>query len=112
MTVKNVAVALRRFRHPVPARVHVADGDTIRPRHLNLSFREAVAPAAQPPQADTLDLSGTLADATRRVVAEVERRKILLALDEAGGQKPRAADLLQVSYKTLLQKIKDYGLER
>jgi DNA-binding NtrC family response regulator len=45
-------------------------------------------------------------------VAEVERRKILLALEEAGGQKPRAADVLQVSYKTLLQKIKDYGLER
>ena len=45
-------------------------------------------------------------------MADVERRKILLALDEAGGQKPRAADLLQVSYKTLQQKIKEYGIER
>ena len=81
-------------------------------RHLSLSFREAAAPAASAAQPDAIDLSGTLADATRRAVAEVERRKILLALDEAAGQKPRAADLLQVSYKTLLQKIKDYGLER
>jgi len=30
VTVKNVAVALRRFRHPVPARVHVADGKPAR----------------------------------------------------------------------------------
>ena len=69
-----------------------------------------MAPPAQP-AAEPLDLSGTLADATRRVVAEVERRKILLALDEAGGQKPRAADLLQVSYKTLLQKMRDLRLD-
>jgi len=39
------------------------------------------------------------------------RRKIQASLKEAGGQKPRAADLLQVSYKTLLQKLKDYGIE-
>jgi DNA-binding NtrC family response regulator len=103
---------VRELQNCIERAVILADGDTIRPRHLNLSFREAVAPAAQPAHADTLDLSGTLADATRRAVAEVERRKILQALDEAGGQKPRAADLLQVSYKTLLQKIKDYGLER
>ena len=54
-----------------------------------------------------IDLSGTLADATRRVLTEVERRKVVAALAEAGGQKPRAADLLQVSYKTLLQKMKE-----
>jgi DNA-binding NtrC family response regulator len=33
------------------------------------------------------------------------------ALAEAGGQKPRAADLLQVSYKTLLQKLKELKIE-
>ena len=102
---------VRELQNCIERAVILADGDTIRPRHLNLSFREVVAPPAQP-AAEPLDLSGTLADATRRVVADVERRKILLALDEAGGQKPRAADLLQVSYKTLLQKIKDYGIER
>ena len=42
----------------------------------------------------------------------IRHLNLVLALEEAGGQKPRAADLLQVSYKTLLQKIKDYGLER
>ena len=66
----------------------LADGDTIQPRHLNLSFRERRGAAERSQPGEPLDLSGTLADATRRVVAEVERRKILLALEEAGGQKP------------------------
>jgi DNA-binding NtrC family response regulator len=47
----------------------------------------------------------------RRATVEVERRKIQASLKEAAGQKPRAADLLQVSYKTLLQKLKEYGIE-
>ena len=60
---------------------------------------------------EQLDLSGSLADVTRRATVEVERRKIQAALKDAAGQKPRAADLLQVSYKTLLQKLKEYGID-
>ena len=52
-----------------------------------------------------------LADATARVAAEAERRKILRAVREAGGDKGRAADALQVGYKALLAKIRDLGLE-
>jgi DNA-binding NtrC family response regulator len=33
-------------------------------------------------------------------------------LRETGGNKSRAAEMLQVSYKTLLTKIKDYGLDK
>jgi DNA-binding NtrC family response regulator len=33
-------------------------------------------------------------------------------LRETGGNKSKAAEILQVSYKTLLTKIKDYGLEK
>jgi len=47
----------------------------------------------------------------RRTLAEVERRKIELALKEASGNRGRAAELLQVSYKTFLVKLKDYGLD-
>ena len=58
-----------------------------------------------------IDLSGTLADATRRAVSEVERRKIEQALREAAGNRNRAADLLQVSYKTFLAKLKEHELD-
>ena len=57
-----------------------------------------------------LDLSGTLSDVTHRALSVVERKKILLALDSNSGNKSRTAEDLGISYKTLLNKIKDYGL--
>jgi DNA-binding NtrC family response regulator len=112
--------ALRAYRWPGNVRelqncieraVILSDGDTIHPRHLNLSFSDTSPnePVVDPWRG--IDLSGTLADASRRVLAEVERRKIVTALAEAEGQKPRAADVLGVSYKTLLQKMKDLRLD-
>jgi DNA-binding NtrC family response regulator len=79
-----------------------------RPRHLNLSFRAPVAAAASP--WDQIDLSGNLNDALRRVAGEVERRKLEQALKDAGGNRQRAADLLLINRKMLLQKLKDHGL--
>ena len=58
-----------------------------------------------------IDLSGSLSDATRRIVGEVERRKIEQALKEAGGDRGRAADILQIGFKTFLSKLKEHALE-
>ena len=100
---------VRELQNCIERAVILCDGDTIHPRHLNLTFR--AASAAPPPDSpwDQIDLSGTLADAVRRVSMEVERRKVERALSE-GGSKQRAADLLQVSFKMLLQKMKDHGI--
>ena len=102
---------VRELQNCIERAVILADGDTIHPRHLNLTFRADSSAAPAPDAWADVDLSGSLADATRRIVGEVERRKIAAALAEASGQKPRAAELLQVSYKTLLQKMKDLGME-
>jgi len=40
-----------------------------------------------------------------------ETRLIQKVLKETNGNKSRASEILQVSYKTLLTKIKDYGIE-
>ena len=56
--------------------------------------------------------SGSLLEASSAAVRAVESRMIEQILRETGGNKSRAAEILQVSYKTLLTKIKDYGLER
>ena len=90
----------------------LTDGDTILPRNLNLSFR----PPREEPSAAVdpwvhIDLSGTLSDASRRVLAEVERRKIVQTLAETEGNKVRASELLQVTYKTFLMKLKEHGIE-
>jgi DNA-binding NtrC family response regulator len=103
---------VRELQNCIERACILTEGDTIHARHLSLSFRE---PPASPPVDDDawskIDLSGTLAEATRRVVSEVERRKIEQVLGEAGGNRGRAAELLQVSYKTLLAKLKEHGLE-
>jgi DNA-binding NtrC family response regulator len=101
---------VRELQNCIERAVILCDGDTIQPRHLNLSFRApaVVAPAASP--WEEIDLAGTMTEALRRVTAEVERRKLETALSETAGNKQRAADALQISYKTLLQKLKEYGI--
>jgi DNA-binding NtrC family response regulator len=98
----------RELQNCIERAVILCDGDANHPRHLNLSFRQPVAPTATSPW-DQIDLTGTLADALRRTTVEVERRKIEQAVRDAAGNKMRAAELLQISYKTLLQKLKDHG---
>jgi two-component system response regulator AtoC len=41
----------------------------------------------------------------------MERRLIRRALDLTDGNRTRAAEHLQLSYRALLYKIRDYGLE-
>ena len=104
---------VRELQNCIERAVILTEGDTIHARHLSLSFRQSpTAPtgAEEGPWAQ-IDLSGTLSDATRRVVAEVERRKIEQALKEAAGNRGRAAETLQVSFKAFTAKLREYGLE-
>ena len=102
---------VRELQNCIERAVILCDSETIHPRHLSLSFRDAApVPSAATSPWDQIDLSGTLADALRRVLNEVERRKVERAIRDAAGNKPRAADLLQISPKMLQQKMKDYGI--
>jgi DNA-binding NtrC family response regulator len=101
---------VRELQNCIERAVILCDGDTIQPRHLNLSFRQPVAAAPVSSPWEEIDLSGTMTDALRRVTTEVERRKLERALSEAAGNKQRAAEALQISYKTMLQKLKEYGI--
>jgi DNA-binding NtrC family response regulator len=56
------------------------------------------------------DLSGTLSEVAHRALGVVERKKILRALEANLGNKSKTAEDLGVSYKTLLNKIKEYAL--
>src|SRR5262249_41047960 len=89
---------VRELQNCIERAVILTEGDGIHPHHLHLSFRDsmpaAAADAEQSPWSK-LDLTGTLADVTRRAVSEVERRKIEQAMKEASGNRGRAAELLQ-----------------
>jgi DNA-binding NtrC family response regulator len=100
---------VRELQNCIERAVILTEGDVILPRHLNLSFRESTAaPAASP--WEQIDLTGTMSDALRRVTDEVERRKISQAMHDAGGNKAHVADMLHITYKVLLQKLKTYGI--
>ena len=108
---------VRELQNCIERAVILCDADAILPRHLNLSFRPPMGPArdvavraATDSPWEQLDLSGTLNEALRRVIAEVERRKVEQALKESGGNKHRAAEILQVSYRALLQKQKEHHI--
>jgi len=101
---------VRELQNCIERAVILADGDTILPRHLNLSFAQP-SPENPPSPWAAIDLSGTLSEALRRVTSQAERAKIEDTLREAGGNKGRAAELLQISYKMLLAKLKDLGID-
>jgi DNA-binding NtrC family response regulator len=105
---------VRELQNCMERTVILTEGDTIHPRHLNLSFRGATPappPAEEASPWDKIDLSGTMAEACRRAITEVERRKLERALKETGGNRARAADVLQMNFKVLTSKLRDFGLE-
>jgi DNA-binding NtrC family response regulator len=101
---------VRELQNCIERAVILSEGDAIQPRHLNLSFRAPTAPSAVSPW-DQIDLTGTLSEVLRRSTVELEKRKIEQAIRDSGHNKQRAADILAISYKTLLQKMKEYGIE-
>jgi DNA-binding NtrC family response regulator len=101
---------VRELQNCIERAVILAEGEAIQPRHLNLSFAQP-APQEAPSPWTQLDISGSLAEATRRITGELERVKIEEALREAGANKGRAAELLQMSYKMFAAKLKEHGLE-
>jgi DNA-binding NtrC family response regulator len=103
---------VRELQNCIERAAILTEGDTILPRHLSLSFRGlAAAPEEDASPWAKIDLSGSMSEASRRVLQEVERRKIEQALKEHAGNRGRAAEVLQVPYKTFVTKLREYGLD-
>ena len=102
---------VRELQNCIERAVILAEGDTIQPRHLNLSFVQASAdePVADP--WESFDFSGTLQDVARRGAAEAERRKLQHALAASEGDRLRAAEALGITYKALTSKLKEHRLD-
>jgi DNA-binding NtrC family response regulator len=100
---------IRELQNAIERAVILSDGDSLLPRHLSLLSVSRTASTPDP--WDQIDLGGSLADATRRAVAEVEKRKLIQALDDAGADRGRAADMLGLNFKALSAKLREYGLD-
>ncbi|AWM40261.1 Transcriptional regulatory protein ZraR [Gemmata obscuriglobus] len=94
---------VRELRNALARAAIHARGRVVRTEHL-AGDHEAGAIPAPAPGADPLDL--------RAAVAETERRVIRQALEQADGNRTRAAKLLGISRRQLFEKTRAYGLDR
>ena len=103
---------VRELQNCIERAVILSDGDTIQPRQLSLSFVETSNEPPPPPDPwASFDLSGTLNEVARRGAAEAERRKIQQVLSEVDQNKGRASEVLGVTYKAFLSKLKEHRIE-
>jgi DNA-binding NtrC family response regulator len=79
-------------------------------RSRDISENEIILPEKSFQLVDELNFSGSLKQVTSRAIRTVEKLKIEKILKEVGFNKTRAAKKLQISYKTLLDKIKEYDI--
>ncbi len=90
---------IRELKNVMKRAVLLCDGDVIAPRHVSFFSPGSVEeknPAASLNQAGGLSL------------AEIEKMAIEQTLELTGGNKTKAASILEIDYTTLLRKIKQY----
>ncbi|HSL69838.1 MAG TPA: sigma-54 dependent transcriptional regulator [Longimicrobiales bacterium] len=103
------------LEYPWPGNVRELE-NTIE-RAMVLADGPKLTPTDLPPQVSSPVVSfdgAELADdelSVKKHGAQLEKRLIKQALDRTGGNKTRAADLLELSSRALLYKIREYGLE-
>jgi len=98
---------VRELENVIERALVMATGSTIEPAHLvdltATTTAVATAPADAAGAAYT-DLS------VKRQTEQLERVLIQRALEHTRGNRTRAAQLLELSHRALLYKIRDYGL--
>jgi two-component system response regulator AtoC len=95
---------VRELEHALERAVVLADGPLIHELDLPDTVRAPAAPSAGEGADAPEDLS------VKRATRALEERLIRAALERTGGNRTRAAELLDLSYRALLYKIRDYGL--
>ncbi len=92
---------VRELKNVVERAIIMCEGQSLRAEHFNI---------AEIPH-ETVSSDAPLHEVSGAAVRTAEKARIEDALRETGGNKTRAAEILQVSYKTLLTKIKEYEIE-
>ncbi len=96
---------IRELKNVVRRAVLLAEEGIIHPPHLHFERIRAVEPSGA--QEGQSGLPGQYAGLN---LAEQEKQAVIKALAASNGNKTKAALLLSISYKTLLRKLKRYGM--
>jgi two-component system response regulator AtoC len=94
---------VRELENVIQRAVVLADQDALLPEHLPGS----VVTGLENGHLDTLFEGFSLKEAQR----SLEKKLIVKALTETGGNRTRAARLLEISHPSLLSKVKAYGID-
>jgi len=97
---------VRELENVVERAVIYSEGGVIRAQDLGISESNILNALAE-----HVPMDGPLHEIAQVATRIAESRRIRQVLKQTNGNKTRAAEVLQVSYKTLLTKIKDYQLE-
>ncbi len=97
---------VRELQNAIERAIILSDGNRLLPEHFGLKPKAQAEPSLR-----DIPMEGTLQEVSEKASRMVESKMIGKVLGETGGNKSRAAEILQVSYKTLLTKIKEYGLD-
>lgn len=98
---------VRELQNCIERAVILSDGPEIKTEHLGLKDK-----AQTDPDWSDLPAEGTLQEVGSAASHFAEARLIRKVLKGTGGNKSKAAEILKVSYKTLLTKIKDFEIEK
>jgi DNA-binding NtrC family response regulator len=98
---------VRELENVIERTMILCEGKTITQKDLRSTL-----PASSSETIGDISMDGTLDEVAKEALRIAESRRIRKALEDTHGNKTRAAEMLKVSYKTLLTKIKDYGIEK
>jgi two-component system response regulator AtoC len=111
---------IRELRNACERAVLLATGSLIERHHLapieeppsSRPGERRRSPTIPPPPGIQAPTAGDMPAQVRATVAELEKQRILEALERCAGNQTRAAEVLGVSRRTLINRLDEYGIAR
>jgi len=99
---------VRELKNVVERAVVLCPGPVLEPEHLPIELGEPPASDAAPAAGADPDPSARL----RQELADIERQRVIDALEQCGGNQGLAAEKLGISRRTLVYRLSAFGLTR